>query len=81
MQREQELCPLDSLITEAQRREWQTHAKKPQPASKDTVGCVALDARGLIAAATSTGGIALNYYSAGGAFQELTFMAGVLYKI
>ena len=28
-----------------------------------------------------TGGIALNYYSAGGAFQELTFMAGVLYKI
>ena len=54
----QELCPAESLITEAARKEWQAHRDASTATRKDTVGCVALDEHGRIAAATSTGGIA-----------------------
>ena len=54
----QELCPSDLLITDAARNEWQANRDASKAARKDTVGCVALDEHGRIAAATSTGGIA-----------------------
>jgi beta-aspartyl-peptidase (threonine type) len=44
-----ELCVLDWFVTERQRERWM--------ATKGTVGAVALDARGHLAAATSTGGV------------------------
>jgi beta-aspartyl-peptidase (threonine type) len=48
------VCPPDALVTEAARRRWQAR----RPASGDTVGAVACDARGRVASATSTGGLA-----------------------
>jgi beta-aspartyl-peptidase (threonine type) len=54
----QELCAPDSLITDAARREWQANREAGDTGRTDTVGCVALDEHGRIAAATSTGGIA-----------------------
>jgi beta-aspartyl-peptidase (threonine type) len=47
------LCPPDTLVTEDARRRWQER----RPGSGETVGAVAVDARGHVAAATSTGGI------------------------
>jgi beta-aspartyl-peptidase (threonine type) len=43
----------ESFVTPSQRTRWQTHA----PASGGTVGAVAIDRRGHVAAATSTGGV------------------------
>jgi beta-aspartyl-peptidase (threonine type) len=42
-------CPPDSLVVDAERKRWEE--------KHGTVGCVALDGRGKIAVATSTGGI------------------------
>jgi beta-aspartyl-peptidase (threonine type) len=47
-------CPPEALITADARRRWQAG----DPAVGETVGAVARDARGHVAAATSTGGIA-----------------------
>jgi beta-aspartyl-peptidase (threonine type) len=52
-----ELCTSESMITWEAQEEWRAHGETPQPASKDTVGAVALDAEGNLAAATSTGGL------------------------
>lgn len=49
-----ELCEPDELITAARRRDWEA-SKKTR--GSDTVGAVALDARGTFAAGTSTGGL------------------------
>ncbi len=46
-------CPEEELITEARRRQWQA---APRVTSGGTVGAVALDRNGRIAAGTSTGG-------------------------
>jgi L-asparaginase / beta-aspartyl-peptidase len=57
-----ELCDPSELITEKARKEWeqteQQLREQPQtePGGSDTVGCVALDAAGLIVVGTSTGG-------------------------
>lgn len=54
-QKQCEMCEPSSLITEQQIQEW-----KKQEMAKDrpaTVGCVALDIHGVLAAGTSTGGI------------------------
>lgn len=57
-----ELCDDQELIVERQRRVWlQTEQqlraeRQTEPGTNDTVGCVALDARGLIAVGSSTGG-------------------------
>ncbi len=48
------VCAPDALVTTAARERWQAG----QPATGETVGAVARDARGRTAAATSTGGIA-----------------------
>jgi L-asparaginase / beta-aspartyl-peptidase len=48
------VCEAESLVTEEARRRWQAQ----QPAPGETVGAVARDARGHVAAATSTGGVA-----------------------
>ena len=45
--------PPESLVTAAQRRRWSARAAGPP----GTVGCVAVDAAGHLAAATSTGGL------------------------
>lgn len=50
-----EMCDPDSLITEEQRQTWEEQ-KMPQD-RPETVGCVALDGYGNLAAGTSTGGI------------------------
>lgn len=50
-------CEPEALITERERRRWlERHSRAAAPAG--TVGAVALDRRGTIAAATSTGGVA-----------------------
>jgi L-asparaginase / beta-aspartyl-peptidase len=46
-----ELCDPHDLIIEKQRQAWEQKQK-----SLDTVGCVALDSKGVLAAGTSTGG-------------------------
>jgi L-asparaginase / beta-aspartyl-peptidase len=57
-----ELCDPAQLITEKARQQWQQteqqlrEQRQAEPASHDTVGCVALDAAGLIVVGTSTGG-------------------------
>jgi len=48
------VCEPDALVTEEARRRWQQR----QPGPGETVGAVARDARGHVAAATSTGGVA-----------------------
>jgi beta-aspartyl-peptidase (threonine type) len=49
-----------ALITDRMRAKWQAaRAKAAAPGSGGTVGCVARDAQGRVAAATSTGGILL----------------------
>ncbi|TMD58093.1 MAG: isoaspartyl peptidase/L-asparaginase, partial [Chloroflexi bacterium] len=59
-------CTLEELVTERQYKIWQEQqAQEPQqvqPSDKHgTVGAVALDASGVLAAATSTGGIRNKY--------------------
>jgi L-asparaginase / beta-aspartyl-peptidase len=52
--------PDGALVTERARSRWQAAlAKQAAPAGHGTVGCVARDAAGHVAAATSTGGILL----------------------
>jgi beta-aspartyl-peptidase (threonine type) len=52
--------PAGALVTERARTRWQAAlAKRPAPAGHGTVGCVARDADGHVAAATSTGGVVL----------------------
>ena len=48
------LCAPDTLVTAESRRRW----REGRPASGETVGAVACDAAGHVAAATSTGGVA-----------------------
>ena len=48
------LCPPEALVTEAARRRW----REGRPATGETVGAVARDGAGHVAAATSTGGVA-----------------------
>jgi beta-aspartyl-peptidase (threonine type) len=50
-------CPPEALITERQRQHWQAR-RAPAAAGAGTVGAVALDRGGTMAAATSTGGVA-----------------------
>lgn len=55
-----ELCDPADLITAAQRARWWTGPPGPSPSSErsgGTVGAVAIDGAGVIAAATSTGGM------------------------
>jgi L-asparaginase / beta-aspartyl-peptidase len=57
-----ELCDPAELITAKARQQWEEteqqlrEQRQAEPGAKDTVGCVALDADGLLAAGTSTGG-------------------------
>jgi beta-aspartyl-peptidase (threonine type) len=52
-----ERCPPEALITEKQRKKLEQAQKEQSEASQhDTVGCVALDREGRLAAGTSTGG-------------------------
>jgi len=48
-----ELCDNEELVTDRQRRHW----RELQAGGQDTVGAVAVDARGNVASATSTGGM------------------------
>ncbi len=50
-----EEVPLETLVTERQRLQWKTAASFPYEG--DTVGAVAIDEKGNVAAATSTGGL------------------------
>ncbi len=59
-----ELCASDDLVVERERQRWAAQRAKPDfrgrdafHTAHDTVGAVALDAHGNLAAATSTGGI------------------------
>ena len=59
-----ELCSADDLVIDRERERWKTQQDQPNfkgrdafRAAHDTVGAVALDAAGNLAAATSTGGI------------------------
>jgi beta-aspartyl-peptidase (threonine type) len=54
-----ELCPKEALITEARRKEWEAQRFPPSKAN-NTVGCVALDKDGHVAAGASTGGLGGN---------------------
>jgi beta-aspartyl-peptidase (threonine type) len=47
-------CPPEALVTEEARRRW----RERRPATGETVGAVARDGAGHVAAATSTGGVA-----------------------
>jgi beta-aspartyl-peptidase (threonine type) len=49
-------CDPGELITERQLRRWQQRREPPAPATLGTVGAVAVDRDGHVAAATSTGG-------------------------
>lgn len=51
-----ELCSPEEMLSPEQRQAWQLH----EATGHDTVGCVALDAQGRLAAATSTGGAGEN---------------------
>lgn len=57
-----ELCDPAELVTSKNRQKWEQterelrEQRKAGPVGHDTVGCVALDAQGLIAVGTSTGG-------------------------
>src|SRR6185503_18020441 len=51
-----ELCDPAELVTERQRRRLAAHATAPVAADGGTVGAVAIDGAGAVAAATSTGG-------------------------
>jgi beta-aspartyl-peptidase (threonine type) len=52
-----ERCPPEALITPRQREKWQEQRRKQAEGGEhDTVGCVALDSEGRLAAGTSTGG-------------------------
>jgi L-asparaginase / beta-aspartyl-peptidase len=58
-----ELCDPRDMISEAQRREWEQQkqrSEEPALSQHDTVGCVALDARGTVACGGSTGGTGFN---------------------
>jgi beta-aspartyl-peptidase (threonine type) len=51
-------CPPEALLSDRQRRRWEAGARRAVEAeAKGTVGAVALDRRGTVAAATSTGGV------------------------
>ena len=54
-----ELCDPEALITEEKRQSWKEQQEGPEPPAprNDTVGCVALDSRGNLAAGASTGGL------------------------
>jgi beta-aspartyl-peptidase (threonine type) len=52
-----ELCPKDALITPQRLQEWE---EKSAAKENDTVGCVALDVEGRLAAGASTGGTGYN---------------------
>lgn len=49
-----ELCPKEDLISQEQQQEWEEEAEVID--RPNTVGCVALDANGILVAGTSTGG-------------------------
>jgi beta-aspartyl-peptidase (threonine type) len=52
--------PADALVTDRMREKWRAAlARRQAPSSGGTVGCVACDASGRVAAATSTGGMML----------------------
>lgn len=53
-----ELCAPEEMISEKQLQSWQEKQKSPEPVgpTHDTVGCVAMDVHGNIAAGASTGG-------------------------
>ena len=55
-----ELCDPSELISDEKRREWERKRAAGQRAGHDTVGCVALDGDGNLAAGTSTGGTNTN---------------------
>lgn len=57
-----ELCDPAELITVEQLETWKEKIAEEQPeiATTDTVGCVAMDAEGVLVAATSTGGLELS---------------------
>lgn len=52
-----ELCTNADLITEKSRKELRKHKEEESTGGCDTVGCVALDSHGNLAAAASTGGL------------------------
>jgi L-asparaginase / beta-aspartyl-peptidase len=54
-----ELCKNEDLIISKKREKWLGYKEKEQPGPKanDTVGCVAMDSHGNIAAGASTGGL------------------------
>ncbi len=54
-----EMCPLEDLVAKELREEWEE--EKEVTDRPNTVGCVALDSQGLLAAGTSTGGL-MNQY-------------------
>jgi beta-aspartyl-peptidase (threonine type) len=56
--RERGFRPVDGLVTARSERRWEAaHARRQSAGSGGTVGACAVDARGQVAAATSTGGI------------------------
>ncbi len=57
-----ELCDPEAMITQEARQAWQERQRGPggRQANNNTVGCVALDARGELACGTSTGGTGEN---------------------
>ena len=55
-----ELCDPAQMVSEGKRREWERKRAAGQRSGHDTVGCVALDRDGNLAAGTSTGGTNTN---------------------